>query len=137
MAAKDAQHSKMTAKENLLSLADSMVAKGCGRPIFRILLFENSAKEMVDKYGRPMGFPDIGAEADIGFFYDLDAAILAMNDNACDIRETVYDAGFILCLFPGLYQSAGKNERMYFVWDDDKKGFFQKEEPGIFRHISY
>ena len=52
-----------------------------------------------------------------------------------DIQETCYHAGFILCRFPGLYQAA--LSRMYFLWNEEKKGFFEAEEPEIFKHVAY
>ena len=70
-------------------------------PIFEILLFEN-----VDEY------PDIGCENHPGFYYELDTAIQAMNENWADIQECCFRAGFVLCHFPGLYQSARKEQRM-------------------------
>lgn len=107
-------------------------------PIFEIMLFENPNKEMIyheSTGGVPSGWPDTGCIAHMGFYYELDIAIQAMNENWCDIQETCYHAGFILCRFPGLYQAA--IERMYFLWDKEKEGFFEAEEPEIFKHITY
>jgi len=107
-------------------------------PIFEIMLFEYPDKEVV--YHKPegdvlSGFPDTGCVNNVGFYYELDTAIQAMNENWCDIQETCYHAGFILCHFPGLYQAA--IHRMYFLWDEEKKGFFEAEEPEIFKHVAY
>lgn len=106
------------------------------RPIYRILLFEHPNKERIYGAGTRSGFPDMECSMEAGFYYALDDAIRAMNENICDIHENFYDAGFILCQFPGLYESCGPEGRMYFVWDEEKKGFFQKEEPEIFKHIA-
>lgn len=111
------------------------------KPIFSLFLFEHPDKEriydMKDGSKKPSGFPDTGGTYEPGFYYNLDHAIEAMNENACDIRETCYNAGFILCRFAGMYECCGSYARMYFVWDDEKKGFFQQEEPDIFKHIAY
>jgi len=109
-------------------------------PIFEIVVFENPDKELI--YHKPegdtySGFPDTGGENYMGFYYDLDTAIKAMNENWADIQECCFRAGFVLCHFPGLYQSAGKEQRIYFLWDEEKKGFFEAEEPNIFRHVAY
>ena len=109
------------------------------KPIFEIALFEHPDKEMIyHKNGQdiPSGFPDAPMDT-MGFYYELETAIQAMNENWCDIQETVFHAGFIFCKFPGLYQCATQNARMYFLWDEEKKGFFQAEEPEIFHHIAY
>lgn len=129
----------MTTKEDLLELVDkeSSIFYGGAKPIYSIMLFEYPEREYVFPSGVNSGFPDLGANNEFGFYYSLSEAIDAMNKNSADIRETIYNAGFILCRFPGLYNSAGTNVRMYFVWDDDKKGFYQQEEPEIFKHIGY
>ena len=106
------------------------------RPIYEICVFENPNKELVSKSGKCLGWPDMGAQAIMGFYYDIQDAIDVLHMNLCDIRETVYDAAFILCRFPGLYNEVGTNRRMYFVWNDEKQGYFQAEEPEIFKHIS-
>jgi len=108
-------------------------------PIFEIMLFEYPNKEMIyhkPEGDVPSGWPDTGCIDHIGFYYELDTAIQAMNENWCDIQETCYYAGFILCRFPGLYSYAGIS-RMYFLWDKEKEGFFEAEEPVIFKHIAY
>ncbi len=110
------------------------------KPIFALYLFEKPNEEKIyEKNGerKPSGFPDTGDAYEPGFYYDLDLAIEAMNRNVCDIRETCYNAGFILCRFQGMYSCCPKYARMYFVWDDEKDGFFQQEEPPIFAHIAY
>lgn len=107
------------------------------QPIFELLLFEHPDKEMFSKHDQPMGVPDTGALDIVGFFYDLDQAIQAMNENHLGIQETVYHAGFIILKYPGLYQAAGPHKRIYFKWDPEKKGFFEAEEPKIFQHVAY
>ena len=109
-------------------------------PIFSLFLFTKPNSERIYNINgveKPSGFPDTGSSYEPGFYYDLDAAIEAMNENAGDIRETCYNAGFILCRFQGLYDGCGTWARMYFVWDEEKQGFFQQEEPKIFQHIAY
>lgn len=108
------------------------------RPIYAIMLFEHPAKELVyEENGVHSGFPDLGRTDEPGFYYDVDTAVRAMHENACDIRETVYSAGFVLVKFPGMYSPAGPKERIYFLWDDERKGFFEAEEPALFAHVSY
>ena len=77
----------------------------------------------------------MGVTDEPGFFYDLDWAIEAMNQNACDMEESCFNAGFILCRFSGMYPICLADARMYFVWDKEREGFFQQEEPEIFSHL--
>lgn len=108
------------------------------KPIFRIMLFTHPDKELMfikDGEEIPSGWPDIDGN-DMGFYYELDTAIDAMHGNWLDIQETVFHAGFILCTFPGLYERSGKDARIYFLWDEEREGFFEAEEPEIFRHVA-
>ena len=131
----------MTTKEDLLAYVKNKMKlhdnNPEAKPIFALYLFENPDKELVSKDGKHLGWPDTGNSYEPGFYHNLDWAIEAMNQNAGDIRETCYDAGFILCRFPGLYDGVTTNARMYFVWNNEKQGFFQQEEPAIFEHIAY
>ena len=106
------------------------------KPIYDIIMMEHANRELVYPTGKHSGFPDTGATNNVGFYYDLQDAINALHYNACDIREYVYDAAFILIRQPGLYMTCGPSERHYFVWDDDKRGFFEADEPLIFKHIA-
>ena len=131
----------MTTKEQLLEYVEkTREQRGNNpddKPIFSLYLFEKPNAELISKNGKPTGFPDTGDAYEPGFYYNLDWAIEAMNENTCDIRETCYNAGFILCRFQGMYDCVGTYGRMYFVWNNEKKGFFQQEEPKIFAHSAY
>ena len=101
------------------------------KPIYRILLF--SKIPTLDRYG----WPDCGTLDDVGFYYEYETAVKAMHENWCDIRECMFEAGFILTHYPGLYYTALKEQRIYFEWDNDKQGFFEKEEPTCLEHFSF
>lgn len=105
-------------------------------PIFSVLLMENGDRELIYEDGKHSGFPDIGSIYTAGFFYDINDAVRAVEENAGDIRETMYNAAFVLCLYPGLYQSAGPHDRLYFVWDEESRRYTQREEPKFFEHIA-
>ena len=112
--------------------------EGNSTPIYRIVMLEKpGSEELVYPSGKRSGFPDTGATDEVGYYFSLDDAISAVEENRCDIRETIYDAAFILCSFPGLYQSAGNDARMYFVWDNDGQRYKQSEEPALFRRLAY
>ena len=105
-------------------------------PIYEILMFEHPDKELIYPSGKHSGFPDMGATSTSGFYYDINDAIQAVEEDRCGLRETIYDAAFILCRFCGLFQTVSSEFRMYFIWDADKEGYIQKEEPIIFKHIA-
>ena len=129
----------MVTRESLLTWVEkeSNIYFGGEKPIYSILLFEYPDKQYMYEDGKESGFPDLGANNEIGYYHSLEHAIDAMNVNNLDMREETYNAGFILCRFPGLYNSVGHLARMYFVWNDDEGGFFQAEEPEIFEHMVY
>lgn len=125
-------------KEQLLEHIQHVIEKQHQQPIFEILMLEKTGeKPIIYPTGKDSGFPDTGTTDVPGFYYNLDDAIHAMHVNSCDLREYVYQAGFILCRFPGLYRSVGKDLRMYFLWDESRNGYFETEEPKSFAHIAY
>lgn len=100
-------------------------------PIYRIMMQEYSGAELKN------GWPNTGCQADMGFYYDKQDAIDAMHENACDIRECVYDYGFVIEQMPGLYDAPGYWRRIYFKWDNERGGFFEAEEPEQTRYLSF
>ena len=114
------------------------------RPVYVLMMFENPDKKWVNpENGREIHLPDTGQTYEPGFYYELDRAIEAMHKNIGDIRHNgdiretgvIYNAGFIIPRFPGLYKST--TTKMYFVWDPEREGFFEKEAPLFFRNIGY
>ena len=106
-------------------------------PIFEIMMIEHPERELVSPTGKRLGWPDTGASDTVGFFTDLDKAVQSVTENICDIREAVYDAAFVLCRFPGLYEAVDHEARLFFRWEPEKEGYVQAEEPKIFAHIAY
>lgn len=123
----------MTKIEDILNYVKSAETE----PIYEIFCIENPDKELIYKDGQYSGLPDIGNSYSPGFFYDIYTARHFVKHNLGDIHETCYDACFILCKFPGIYQSVCKDSRMYFVFNHETKEYEQKEEPDIFSHIAY
>lgn len=104
-------------------------------PIYVIVLFEE-LKELEGRNGEKLGVPDTSNFNDMGFYYDPDEALAAMHENRLDIRETVFNYGFILKHYPGLYNNSSlRKERVFFKWDEEKQGFYEAEEPDFFKTI--
>ena len=127
----------MANKKSLKHTAKTYMKAGDGtKPIYEILLMSMPGTDpLFFPDGTNSGFPDMGKTDSPGFYYDLDDAIDALNSNRADLRETMFSAAFILCRFQGMYQTAGSSLRMYFLWDDERQGFFEAEEPELFGHI--
>lgn len=101
------------------------------RPIYRIMMQEFSGEEKAN------GWPDSGCQKDMGFYYDKKDAIEAMHENACDIRECIFDYGYVIEQHEGLYDFIGSDRRIYFKWDEEKHGFFEAEEPEAMKRLSF
>lgn len=126
----------MTGKERIEEYVRRMEERyGDVKPIYRIFVFEKPDTELCGVNGKPLGLPDTGCGSNMGFYYELDTAIQAMNENWCDIKECAYHAGFVLCQYPGLYQSVCSDARIYYRWNGE--GFFEAEEPEIFKYCAF
>ena len=133
----------MRSVEDVLKYAEAEMAKynNIGerpkrRPIYSIVLLPDADKEIIYPSGKHSGFPDTSGLFDVGYYFSIQEAVTAMHVNALDIRETVYNAGFVVCRFPGLYDCPGPEARIFFRWSEEKQGFFEAEEPPLFGHIS-
>ena len=116
----------ITSADMLAYVNKKMSERSAGKydmPVYKIILYEHCVN--ADNY---WGY-DYGCDDSPGYFHDLSDAINAMNCNLGDMHEGVFNAGFIICCFQGLYCLAGPEARMYFEWDEERQGFFQKEEP--------
>lgn len=109
-------------------------------PVYEIILFEHpDKKEYHEKNGKHTGFwsPDLGIVSKPGFYYDLDAAVKTMHENAWDIHSPILRAGFVISRFPGVFQTMGREGRIYFLWNEEKKGYFEADEPDTFSLFGY
>lgn len=107
------------------------------KPIYVMQVFEKIDELKNSKTGEGLGWPDTGCVDTVGFHYNIEDAINAMHENACDIQETCYYFGFVYTKWPGVYGRGGTpNDRIFFAWDEEKKGFYESEEPEIFKHIA-
>lgn len=137
-------NNKMTTVEDLKEYVKKQLAKRNNdpdfKPVYEIILFEHpDKKEYYEKNGERTGFwfPDLGERFQPGFYYDIDAAVKTMHKNAWDIHAPFLKAGFVISRFPGMFQTMGREGRIYFLWDEEKKGYFEAEEPDTFALFGY
>ena len=102
------------------------------KPIYRVMMQEKSGADLKEN-----GFPDTGIQIDFGFYYKKQDAIDAMHENACDIRECVYDYGFVIEQREGLYEYPTREGRIYFKWDENRQGFYEAEEPEAMKYFAF
>ena len=79
------------------------------------------------------GMPSHGSKHTIGFSTDLEELEQALNTNALDIQEDCYHYAFLESYTPGLYPLS--TERVFYVWDRERQGFFRAKEIECFRNI--
>lgn len=92
-------------------------------PIYVIVVMEKDGKE------RKNGFSDFGAVDNVGFYYSYTNAIVALHTNSCDMHECCYNYAMVERVFPGLYTCIKPSDRTFFKWDEEKRGFFEIDEP--------
>lgn len=132
----------MMTPTKLTEFVERQMSKGFDKPIYLVMLFNGGAKEAVfpagtPKAGKPTGFPDITDKYCPAFYYSMNAAIQAVTENICDIRENIYNEAFVLCRFQGMYSYAGPHERLYYTWDSSLKKFVLAEEPELLQRVAY
>lgn len=76
-----------------------------------------------------LGFPDFGSYRTFGFYYDLDEARTALNENRCDLRECLYDYAVIEKLYPKIHPLCFEPDDIeWYKYDEDRTGFFLDPE---------
>ena len=64
----------------------------------------------------------------LGYFWDRKSAINAVHRNVTDMHKTIYPYAVIERIEQGLFPVP--KERMWFRWQEEKKGFYEMEDPG-------
>lgn len=79
-----------------------------------------------------LGWLDMGASRTFGFKETFEDAECALNYNACDMWEYLYDYAIVEEINPGIHPIA--ENRWFYKYDRKKNGFFRMEEPEEFKH---
>ena len=133
----------MTTREQLLTYVEEWKKANpkSEDPIFLIYALDNPDGHVtyqVPWLGYPVTFPSPGTVEDESFyeiFHDLDKAIEFLNQNQMAVQDGCFFGAFILLKIPGIPPFNTTDTRMFFRWDEDKDGFFQQEEPKIFKNL--
>lgn len=94
--------------------------------MYFIACFEKDGTENVG------GFADFGAMRTFGYMSTFAEAEKALNENWCDMFECLYRYAVIEKIEPGKVKGlvSKKEDRKWFLYDRERDGFFQIEEPG-------
>jgi len=98
-------------------------------PIYAITCLEK-----IETDANNTGFPDFGATAFMGFYYDKKIAFDAVQENRADIAEHCYRYVVIERILPGLYSYP--RDRWFFEYDHSKNRFITIAEPSVMNHIA-
>lgn len=104
--------------------------------IYCIYLTKNPYEKLLTYRGEELDTPGCHLEF-IGYYESYEDAARAMHAH---LEEEHYQegkhGGFIVNRTPGLYSWCTNDHRTFFLWDPDKKGFFEAEEPEIWKYVA-
>lgn len=72
---------------------------------------------------------DFGSEERVGFYYEKETAIKAIEENWCDLQDHYARAAAVREVKPGLYQYPPFSEYIYFLWNTDTQSWEYAEVP--------
>ena len=82
-----------------------------------------------------LGWPDYGSNRCWGFYTDKDKAFQAVHENWTDMEETIYHYALIEEYEEGI-SHCNLFWRQWFVFDLDKKGYVEMDEPKGYEHVT-
>lgn len=73
--------------------------------------------------------PTCGTRERVGFYYDKEDAIRAIEENRCDLQDHYAQAAEICMVKPGLYSSPAYNKYWYYLWNQKEERFEVARKP--------
>ena len=77
------------------------------------------------------GWPDYGSEERVGYYFNKETAIKAVEENWADIQDHVAEAALIRPLKEGLYPFYEAKDLLYFIWNEDEQRFVAAKLPDL------
>ena len=78
-----------------------------------------------------LGWLDFGSEERVGFYYEKESAVRAVEENWCDIQDHYARAALVIEMIPGLYPHPPKSKCKYYIWNQQKEQFESAPIPEI------
>ena len=97
-----------------------------------ITVFEQVEPDLEDEV---FGFPDLGDQRTWGYYSEHEKAVQALHKNMGDMWEYSYDYAVIEQIGEGICAYADPKNRQWFKYDQERKGYFEIEEPECVKHI--
>ena len=92
-----------------------------------ITVFEKSEQD-------DLGWPHMGASRCWGFYENKSDALLALYENRTDLWEGCYHYAVLEAYHPGISGYAFEYGRQFFQYDKEHNGYFEIDEPAVFKH---
>ena len=93
------------------------------KPIYEIHVY--SEEWRVDKNG----WLEFGIDECVGFYYEKETAIRAVEENWCDLQDHFAQAALIEEKAPGLYPHPPRSKCIYYIWNKDEQRFERSTPP--------
>ena len=74
-------------------------------------------------------FPTCGIRERVGFYYEKEAALQAVEENWCDLQDHFAHAAEVCKVKPGLYSFPSDNEYWYYLWNQQEERFELARKP--------
>ena len=75
------------------------------------------------------GFFDYGIEECVGFYYEKETALKAVEENWCDLQDHYAQAALVMEKIPGLYPITPRSKCWYYLWNPIKECFEKADFP--------
>ena len=99
------------------------IVKKSEQPIYEVLVYSHPWS--LDEHN----LIDFGSEEQVGFYYEKETAIRAIEENWCDLQDHYARAAAIREVRPGLYQYPPFGTYMYFLWNSELEKWEEAEVP--------
>ena len=76
------------------------------------------------------GFFDYGIDECVGFYYEKETAIKAVEENWCDLQDHYAKAALVIEKLPGLYPITSRSKCWYYLWNSKTEAFEKANFPG-------
>lgn len=93
------------------------------KPIYEIHVYDQEWK--IDS----SGWLECGFDECVGFYYEKETAIKAIEENWCNIQDHFAHSALIVEKVPGLYPHPPRSKCIYYIWNQDKNCFEKSAIP--------
>ena len=99
------------------------IVKKSEQPIYEVLVYSHPWH--LDEHQ----LIDFGAEERVGFYYEKETAIRAIEENWCDLQDHYARAAAVREIKPGLYQYPPFSTYIYYLWNTESQRWERTEVP--------